>query len=348
MAQINNNGKFSLTELTSDYRFNGIDIIKLICAYLVCIIHITPVMGVEFPYAFYINFILQNGICRIAVPFFFCASGFLLFRKVSLKPFDRERVKRYCFKNLRLLGLWTVLLICGNTTQLWYLGGLVIAAVIVSFWLQKAYSAVKIAVLSVVLYLVGLCFDSYFGIIEKISDTVGFSMIPKGLDFVFNNFSRIFILGLFSSVIFFGMGALFAYKPIKMRLFVAWIGLLLSWGLLMAEAFILKKIFDPLDYNMYLSLIPSTFFLFYIASHIRLKDRPIYEKLRKISILVFFLHQLVRRIIDWIFEGIHAAFGVELSCAVLLSTIILVTALAVLIERLSEKEKCRWLKYLYS
>ena len=58
--------------------YNGIDLLKFLCSFLVCMIHIAPIQGIELKYSGYINYILQHGICRIAVPFFFCASGFFV------------------------------------------------------------------------------------------------------------------------------------------------------------------------------------------------------------------------------------------------------------------------------
>lgn len=74
-----------------DYQFNGIDIVKFICAFLVCIIHIPPFKIDLFGFNNF-NFWLQNYLCRIAVPFYFTASGFLLFRKTEFNSCHNRKI----------------------------------------------------------------------------------------------------------------------------------------------------------------------------------------------------------------------------------------------------------------
>lgn len=154
-----------LTKLPSNYCFDGIDLIKFICAFLVCIIHISPLPTESLLYSNYINFGLQQYICRIAVPFYFMASGFFLFRKIDLTNIDTNRIQKYCFKALRLLGTWTLLLVVGRTGHLWYLGALVVAVVLISVLLKYHIKFKYIALLSILLYIIGLLGDSYHGII---------------------------------------------------------------------------------------------------------------------------------------------------------------------------------------
>lgn len=59
--------------------YSNIDITKLLCAIMVVIIHCKPLL----PYSYTANVLTAEGICRIAVPFFFMASGFLLQNKLN-------------------------------------------------------------------------------------------------------------------------------------------------------------------------------------------------------------------------------------------------------------------------
>ena len=157
-----------------DYSFNGIDLIKFLCSYLVCMIHIKPIVGIDGNIIGYFNYAAQNGFSRIAVPFFFSASGFLLFRKIELNTINTDRIKNYCYKMLILLGLWTVLLFIGNQVQLWYLGGSVIAVALLTVFLRRGYSFVKIGCLTGAIFVLGLLFDSYSGLIKITSEKTGF------------------------------------------------------------------------------------------------------------------------------------------------------------------------------
>lgn len=59
--------------------YNSFDVAKFICSIMVVIIHVYPFGVQETPNIFsHINFTLQNGLCRIAVPLFFVFSGFFL------------------------------------------------------------------------------------------------------------------------------------------------------------------------------------------------------------------------------------------------------------------------------
>ena len=104
--------------------FPAIDIIKFLCAILVVAIHIPPLSSFsDNVYADHLNYGICQYLARIAVPFYFAAAGFLFFRKLDIHNFNAGIFKKYIFKNLRLLGLWTVLLFDGSTGHLWYIGG---------------------------------------------------------------------------------------------------------------------------------------------------------------------------------------------------------------------------------
>ena len=154
--------KKSCSDFPADYQFNGIDIVKFICAFLICIIHIQPfntaILG--FDKLINLNFVFQQYLCRIAVPFYFTASGFLLFRKTSFNSLNVIRIKDYCFKLLRLLGTWTFILFVGERGHLWYLGALVLAVIILSVLIKKGLSLYYIIIISIVLFLIGVLGDS--------------------------------------------------------------------------------------------------------------------------------------------------------------------------------------------
>ena len=323
-------------------------------------VHIPFISGIDSVWANEINYFVQNSVSRIAVPFFFAASGFLLFRKIDINNINFERIKKYCYRLLLLLGIWFVLLFVGNTDQLWYLGGSVIVTLILTMFLKKKIPYKVIGIISIVLYIFGLLMDSYSGFIKSISIKTGLSCFYDFIKFFDSEVSRTIRLGVFFAFVFFIMGVLFVYKPIRMNIPVAIIGFIVSILLLIVEAYFVKIRRTPLDNNMYISLLPATFFLFYIATHLKLKDRKIYSTLRAMGVLVFFLHLFVNRLIDWIFVIVKDVFGLDLSISViiftiyiilsiftLVSVIVLSTVLAYFIVRLSKKEKYKWLQFLY-
>lgn len=87
--------------------YNAIDLTKFICSILVVAIHIKP-FGDNVDFHF-LNYGIQNYLARIAVPFFFVTSGFLLYRKTSFETFSMERPLKYALKLFRLYVIWSLI-----------------------------------------------------------------------------------------------------------------------------------------------------------------------------------------------------------------------------------------------
>lgn len=325
-----------------DHVFNGIDVIKFVCAFLIVMIHVDPfqtnALGLQ-P----LNFWIKDYICRIAVPFYFVSSGFLLFRKTDLYDLDVDRIKTYVFRMIRLLGIWTVLLFRGGHEHLWYMGAVVTAVILLSILLKKGVKLGVIAAISLSAYAVGLFGDAYYGLIKHLVNYPVTKVIIVGFD----NLIVTTRTGLFFGFVLVLMGALFAQRRIVINRFAAVAGLVLSFAALFLEVFLLRKYTEPKDYNMMGFLLPAVFFLFYLSSHIQLKNRPIYARLRVIGLLVYFIHMFVDYFVD---RAIAAAaqLGPDFSAFHFMTTVCLTVILAVLIENLSRKDRFSWLKYLYS
>lgn len=96
------------TDTAADY--DSLDIAKLICSLMVVIIHTKPLQ----PYSDALNVYTAESICRIAVPFFFVASGLLLYTKlIALSPESQSNRRKLCLtqvaKNASLYLRWSVL-----------------------------------------------------------------------------------------------------------------------------------------------------------------------------------------------------------------------------------------------
>ena len=336
-------GKFPLCDLPADYSFNGVDVVKCICAFLVCIIHIKPFAG-DWTGAAPLNFALQNCLCRIAVPFFFVASGFLLFRKTDFCPEGTDRVKNYCLKTLRLLGTWTFLLFVGNRDHLWYLGALVFATALIGVMMRCGVKLRTMLIIAAVLYVIGLFGDAYAGFAAPLQRYMLFNALRKSYVILFRKTRN----GLFFGLLYVLIGAAFAQKRIVMRSRTACAGFVVSMLLLGAEAYCLQRFSTPADYNMYVFLAPAVFFLFYLASHVQLRDHPVYKRMRVVGMLVFYLHLFVAFFVNLLFGTVENHWGLHLSAIHFAAILIPVTLLAVALERLSRTEKFSFLRYLYS
>ena len=149
-------------------RYYGIDVVKFFCSFLVVAIHVMPFSENVFPNADAWNFFFTKTICRIAVPFYFAASGFLVFRNMDSGTVDWERIKRYCFKILRLYGIWSLILIVGGKGHLWYLGATVVGVLCLSLCFHWRMKFGVMVFLAALLYSIGLLGDSYYGFLEPI------------------------------------------------------------------------------------------------------------------------------------------------------------------------------------
>ena len=246
------------------------------------------------------------------------------------------------------LGLWTVLLFLGDQAQLWYLGGSVIAVMLLTCFLRKGYSFLQIGCIACAIYVIGLLFDSYSGFIKILSEKTGITFFYEFAEFLNDDVTRTLRLGLFSGVIFIFIGIIFVYKPIKMKMWISFVGFVLSMLALLAESFAIKHFMKSFDHNVYICLIPAVFFLFYIATHIKLKNHVIYKVLREIGVLIFFTHLFVYKVLNLFSDWMNDSFNISLTNYLFIITVLLTTALSVFIQRLSQKDKYRWLQHIYS
>lgn len=85
-------------------RIDALDVTKFICAWMVVVIHTTPLKK----YSQIADILTAQGICRIAVPCFFAISAFLLFYRMSEdKKENIARIKRYCVRILYMYISWS-------------------------------------------------------------------------------------------------------------------------------------------------------------------------------------------------------------------------------------------------
>ena len=323
--------------------FNGIDLIKFICAFLVCIIHVDPLPQTLFPAAANINFILQQGLCRIAVPFFFMASGFFLFKEMGPGAVNREKIRTYCFKLLRLLGIWTVLLRTGDMGHLWYLGATVVAVTVLGALLRRGMKYSHLFVLASGLYLIGLLDDSYYGLIYPLEKISVLAYGIKAYHFLFWSTRN----GLFMGFIFVLIGAFLANHTVQINIKTSVCCFVISTLLMLAEVLVLKHLSFQKDYNMTVFLLPTSFFFFNIAANMNLKDSKIYKRLRVLGVMLFFLHQLIDLYIGLFLEAVVMFMGMDLAVFRLPLVLVISLAIGLIVEHISKHEKFQWLRWLY-
>lgn len=348
--------------------YNAIDLVKFVCAILVVTIHVAPLGDTEtINMISYINFGIQQYLSRVAVPFFFVASGFFLYKKTSASDFNPEYSKKYILRMLRLYALWSLIylpmaiysffkdesgllhalviyarniIFTGSYRHLWYLNALIVAVAIISFLLYIKIKPQKLIIFAAAFYFAGLFAQSWFGFIIPLREHA-----PK-VWHMLKLLENVIVTtrdGLFEGFFFVAMGMCFAFLDIRIGKKKALIGFLISMILLLFEIAILQYFHYIREYDMYLFLAPATFFLFCFVRQAEIPDRPIFKTLRKLSALIFYTH-------IWVISVILNIICKSLSktCLPIILTLSLTIAGALIVIRLSEHPKFKWLRHLYT
>lgn len=86
--------------------YDAVDLFKWICSFLIMYIHFAPVITS----APGVDRIISQGVCRVAVPFFFAASAFFLFCKMGDSKTDarenRKKLLKFCGHILIVYTVW--------------------------------------------------------------------------------------------------------------------------------------------------------------------------------------------------------------------------------------------------
>ena len=280
--------------------YAGIDAFRMIAALLVIAIHISPLTSVNHT----ADFILTRVIARVAVPFFFMASGFFLFPQaedVSAKRlivFIKKTGILYAAAILLYLplnlyhgvpkewasitGLLKDIFFDGTYLHLWYLPAAMLGAAI-SWALLRCINEKGALVIVLGLYLIGLLGDSYYGIAEKTPEMKAFYQAV----FAVSGYTR---NGLFFAPVFFILGARIARRPDRDERKFCVMGLGISIALMIAEGLLLNGLGVQRHDSMYLLLPVCMVFLF--RSLLFWKGRN-NKRLRNISAAVYIVHPLV-------------------------------------------------------
>lgn len=356
------------SEQAKKKQFFCIDLVKLICAVLVVAIHVQPLEDVNL----FINYGLVHYIARVAVPFYFVTSGYFLFRKINPECFDKNITLLYTQRIWKLYLSWTgiysvpiiyYIILKGKSGivsgildairiiflvgygQLWYLHATVVAVLAITFLISHKFNVKKIVILGACLYAIGLLAQSWFWVIKPLQniDAVWASLkVVRNIISTTRN-------GIFEGILFMSIGMLFAYKKIVMKFRYAVIGFCVSMIFLCGEVFVVKYFYLYLDRDMYIFLVPVVLFLFYIISHIELRESGVFKQLRVMGFLIYLVHMWINKpVMELVNKFMVTHYGVEIHSFVRFLLVLgLSFVVAVLIMWLSKKRRWVWLRKLY-
>ncbi len=242
-----------------------LDRFRLIAALLVIAIHTSPLASFSGEGDFFFTRVLA----RIAVPFFLMVTGFFF-------PSDPgqlwKSLKKLCllyggsillylplglyaghYRALYFTDALRMLLFDGSFYHLWYFPAAITGMLLV-FALKRVLKLRWVCVISVVLYVIGLFGDSYFGLAEKLPP------VKAAYEGMFRLFSYT-RNGIFMAPVFLVLGIMIQkYGRKKLLRYALW--LLVSFACMTAEAFTLHNLRLQRHDSMYVFLLPVMVSLF--------------------------------------------------------------------------------------
>lgn len=279
--------------MSSSRTYKGIEIFRVVAAFLVVAIHTSPLAG----YSGTADFVFTRVIARVAVPFFFMVTGyFVLSKGTGVRRFLKKTAIIYAasaalylpinvyaghLQGWGLLDLVQQVFFEGTFYHLWYLPAALLGAWLTSLLMRRTSRGVCAAIVTV-LYVLGLLGDSYWGLIEGVP---GVSSAYNAL-FALMGYTR---NGLFFAPMFMFLGAEMRMAKRRGVGFEA-AGLVLSFALMLAEALNARAQGWQRHDSMYVLLPFVMYFLFALLSRVKGSVRL---PLGSFSLLVYVLHPAV-------------------------------------------------------
>lgn len=285
--------------METEKNYGGLDIFKMIAAFLVVAIHTSPLAS----FSAAADFFLTRELARLAVPFFFMVTGyFVLSDRLWGEGKDLRPIWRYLRKTVLLyaaaiilylpIGIYAghykdltpfraikMLLFDGTFYHLWYFPALILGILILCLLARFCSLKAGLAV-SAVLYVIGLFGDSYFGLI---ADVPGISKAYE-MGFVLFSYTR---NGLFLAPLFLAMGAWLKRKGGKRAPVFNAVGFVVTFALMTLEGFVLRY-FDLQRHDSMYFLLPACMFFLYRL--VLSWNRKSVGALRTISTWIYVLH----------------------------------------------------------
>lgn len=282
---------------------NSLDICKLIMAFCVVAIHTYPL---EHCTITLVNNIYDSFV-RMAVPFFFLSSGFLLAQKFELSFIDPKNiavVRKYLHKIVKMYVVWTVIYLpmaiyhfissgtsllksvlyyirgfvfIGeqyNSWHLWYLLSTIYALVFLLIFLYLKVSSKKIIILGSIIFLISMSIDYLSAYTGNSNTFIG--LFAKTIKVSIGS-GRI-LTGLF----YLPLGCFLAQKQPTSAL---------SWSMFVS-GYILNIFVQNSYWSPFFVAISSIGF-FCVIHTIALPNSRIYPLIRKMSTIIYFMHMYI-------------------------------------------------------
>ncbi len=288
----------------------SLDIAKFICALTIISAHFASEHGhfhtvIDYAFSIYV----------IAVPFFFCCSGFLFFKKADTFKNSKEQTG-YLIKHQKRLwimyGLWTLVylplqvyewianlsfktklvefihraLVIQTYATIWFLPALAIG-IAITYFLVRKFNKTQIIIIAFLLYVFGMLGHTYNFLLEG-------TFLEPFFDWylvVFKTSRN----GVFNAVPFVLMGYFVAKKdivPTKKGALKYGILSVIFLALLAAESFLIKFNFSVSGMDIGVFVVPFTYCFIMTMLNIELKEHTLWIWCRQLSLGVFLAQRI--------------------------------------------------------
>lgn len=282
--------------------YGRVDWFRLPAALMVISIHTSPLSNVSHEW----DMVVTYGLGRIAVPFFLMTTGYFVLGPYANGGFrDNWKYIRYLKKTLELYGfsillylpvmayagklpenlaeLMKMLVFDGTFYHLWYFPAVILGSVLVMELLKKGSLQITLTV-TMILYLLGLMGDSYYGVTAAVPFL---SCLYDGI-FKISSYTR---NGIFYAPLFLTLGVVLTKKEVRCSWKLCVYGLTAGLFLLLLESFWTDALSLQRHNSMYLSLPAVMYFLYQILLG---GNRKAPAFLRKGTQILYVIHPLVR------------------------------------------------------
>lgn len=342
---------------SSKKNYWSLDVAKLICALTIISAHFAAERG-HFPTLIDYCF----SVYVVAVPFFFCCSGFLFFKKMD-SLHTKEAKKEYFIKYQKRLwimyGIWTLVylpfqmydwavncdfveevikfvhrsLVIQTYSTIWFLPALAVG-IAATYFLVNKFSKKTVFIIAALLYVFGMFGYTYLFVFEG-------TPIGTFYDWYLTVFKTT-RNGIFNAIPYIFMGYLISHKqisPSKKNLLKYATAAVISLVFLVAESFILKMKFNVSGMDIGIFVVPFTYFFVIAALHVELKARKLWLWCRKLSLGVFLSQRVFLSCMPIVFPDVCELLYESNSYIGLILVVSATIALSVVIVQASKRFK---------
>lgn len=341
--------------------YPSLDIMKFIMAMLILTQHTSNewAHSTGLVHAFF-------GLGNFAVPFFFACSGFLFFQKYNMldRGEQKEYYKKWSLRIGKMYLVWSLIyflfvfwgwldnglswtqplgylhtaIVFTTYATIWFLPALWVGVSICCLLIRYCNRKTIVAII-LLLMVIGNLFGSYTNVLTQVPAISSFNEWYLNVFITWRN-------GLFNGAPFVFIGILIAEgKGLKITPKTNLLMTLLFGLAFLAEAFIITRFELSNATDMGFMMVPAIFFMISWLTQVDIKQRPLWQHCRNLSMLIFLGQRLFLSALPGVVPGMKQWILALPEPCIYLYFIVVVLTFSILIERLSNKFK--FLKILW-